>query len=96
MESSRYKISSSSIHQFLRYPASKRSPSLAHINQSSRSKRSAKFSKKRSSANDTFVRTAVLRRARPSSHARVVHESPQRRHLLQYRTERPGGRRRTV
>ncbi|KAL0103867.1 hypothetical protein PUN28_017904 [Cardiocondyla obscurior] len=32
----------------------------------------------------------------PSSHARVVHESPQRRHLLQYRTERPGGRRRTV
>ncbi|KAL0098724.1 hypothetical protein PUN28_020680 [Cardiocondyla obscurior] len=27
---------------------------------------------------------------------RVVHESPQRRHLLQYRTERPGGRRRTL
>ncbi|KAL0098697.1 hypothetical protein PUN28_020653 [Cardiocondyla obscurior] len=26
---------------------------------------------------------------------RVVHESPPRRHLLQYRTERPGGRRRT-
>ncbi|KAL0103866.1 hypothetical protein PUN28_017903 [Cardiocondyla obscurior] len=91
-ESSRYKISSSRIHQFLRCPASKRSPSLAHMaecrqdarkiskrNQSSRSKREAKFSQK-------------APRARMH---RVVHESPQRRHLLQYRTERPGGRRRT-
>ncbi|KAL0103886.1 hypothetical protein PUN28_017923 [Cardiocondyla obscurior] len=78
-ESSRYKISSSRIHQFLRYPASKRSPRAWRTFGRMSARRpkdlkkrtkvlvvSAKLNslKKRSSANDTFVRTAVLRRAR--------------------------------